>query len=99
MRHQVDTKASRIGRTAQRGVRARLVNYVAALTVNAAIVLSVPRSTAINPAPMVLRFQGRLIDGRWHEGEYIDGERPAILVSPLDRRIGRLPEYPIILDN
>ena len=62
------------------------VNYVAALTVNAAIVMSVPRSSAINPAPMVLRVKQRLIDGRWHEGEYVRGERSSIVIMPLPKQ-------------
>ena len=67
----------------RRGVRARVVNYVAALTVNAAIVMSVPRSSAVNPSPMVLRVKRRLIDGLWHEGEYVAGREPSIVIMPM----------------
>ena len=82
--HQIfDSKTIRTERSAARRLRATVMNFVAALTVNAAIVLSAPRSTAVNPAPMVLRVKRQLIDGCWHEGEYIGGDRPSVVIAPL----------------
>ncbi len=89
----------RTRRQHRRGVRARLVNYVAALTVNAAIVMSVPRSSAVNPAPMVLRVKRRLIDGLWHEGEYVAGQQPSIVIMPMPKESHEPPRDSVIYVN
>lgn len=64
-------------------VRRALVNVIAALTVNAAIVLAIPSSSGRNPAPIVLQLNRRLIDGQWEEGEYVAGRAPAVVVVSL----------------
>jgi hypothetical protein len=64
--------------------RRALVNVIAALTVNAAIVLAIPRANGRTPTPIVLQQKRRLIDGRWEEGEYVDGRAPAVVVVALE---------------
>ena len=53
--------------------RRALANMIAALTVNAAIILAIPRSTATTPVPVVLQRNRPLIDGCWEEGEFVGG--------------------------
>jgi hypothetical protein len=66
-------------------IRSAVMSYVAALTVNAAIVLSAPQSTPVHHAPIILRMQRRLIADRWHEGELVQGDdgHASVVVVPL----------------
>jgi hypothetical protein len=97
-RHNVS--ASTQGRRRDtRTIRSRVVNLLTALTVNAAIVLSVPRSTAVDPVPMVLQRKRQLIDGRWHEGELVNGFRTSVAVVPLEQSTLQWPQTGLITDN
>ncbi len=87
------------GRADKRTIRSSVVNFLAALTVNAAIVLSVPRSTAIDPVPLILQHKRGLIDGRWHEGEYIGGSRPRVVLTDVDDVSARTNRARFISDN
>jgi hypothetical protein len=64
--------------------RRALANMIAALTVNAAIILAIPRSTDTNPAPIVLQLNRTLINGCWEEGEFVDGETAMVAMVALD---------------
>lgn len=88
-----------LGRRQEHTFRSAVVNFVAALTVNAAIVLSVPRSSSIDPAPIVLQRKQRLIDGTWHEGEYVGGARPSIVVLDAVSKRSRSAVNSFFLEN
>ena len=64
--------------------RRALANMIAALTVNAAIILAIPRSTDTNPAPIVLQLNRTLINGCWEEGEFVGGKTAMVAVVALD---------------
>ena len=64
--------------------RRALANMIAALTVNAAIILAVPRSTDRNPAPIVLQLNRPLINGCWEEGEFVGGDSPMVAIMDPD---------------
>ncbi len=87
------------GRAEKRTIRCSVVNFLTALTVNAAIVLSVPRSTAIDPVPLILQHKRGLIDGRWHEGEYVGGSRPRVVLIDVDETSARMNRARLISDN
>jgi len=80
-------------------LRSRFVNLFTALTVNAAIVLSVPVSTSPDPAPIVLQRKRRLIDDRWHEGEYVPGPRPQVVLTDITKIVPTQTRFDLISDN
>lgn len=90
-----------IGQDRSRTVGSTIRSFVAALAVNAAIVLSAPRSTPGNPTPIVMRMTRALVNDRWHEGELIDGHGPCarVVIVPLCGRLERDGLGAIISNN
>ncbi len=80
-------------------LRSKFINLLTALTVNAAIVLSVPSSSSGEPAPIVLQRKQTLIDGRWHEGEYVAGPRPQVVLADLTKIMPSRTRFDLIADN
>lgn len=80
-------------------LRSKFVNLFTALTVNAAIVLSAPSSATHDPAPIVLQRKRRLIDDRWHEGEYVSGPKPRVVLADITKVIPTQTRFDLISDN
>ncbi len=80
-------------------LRSKMINLFTALTVNAAIVLSAPGSSTVDPAAIVLQRRQRLIDDRWHEGEYVSGPRPRVILTDITRVIPAMTRLDLISDN
>ncbi len=91
---------ARCRRYAERAsLRSRFINLLTALTVNAAIVLSVPSSSSVEPAPIVLQRRQKLIDGRWHEGEYVAGPHPQVVLADITKVMPGRTRFDLIGDN
>ena len=79
--------------------RHTVANFVATFTVNAAIVLSIPRSSANDPVPIMLQRKERMIAGRWHVGEYVEGDRPSVVLVSLSAKESAATRKRIISNN